>query len=536
MKQVNSCAELRPFRIGIFRALVVFGAVGTAIPGQAQFLPPPPTPSPAPSSTEVPVPSVFPPVNDGVVNPNGAIPGFPDVGSGNSDAYVLGAGDRLQIDIFNVPEYSGPNGQHQISTDGLLNLPLVGGVPVQGLTLNQAKQAIETQFAEYLQRPMVTLTLLSARPIQVAIAGEVERPGAYTFANLANSPNPTVVGLTPDSASSPLPTLTRLLQMSGGVTSLADIRQVKVRRQRPGAPEQILNLDLWELLQNGDIRQDIPLRDGDMGYVPTVTDVDRVEAQQLATANFASNTTRPISIAIVGEVNRPGTHTLGMTAPADPSTNSQAIPANAGGVGIFTVTRAIRAAGGITPLADIRQIEVRRLSRTGTEQIYGVDLWQLLQEGDLTQDVTLQQGDTIVIPTAKNSDLAQSQDVSMASFSPDTIQVSVVGEVMRPGPVDVPPNTSLNQALTTAGGFNEARAKTEEVELIRLNANGTVSRRAIAVDFSKEVNDQTNPLLQHNDVVVVGRSGSAAFRDGVGGVLGNLNPLNGILGIIRMVF
>jgi polysaccharide export outer membrane protein len=186
-------------------------------------------------------------------------------------------------------------------------------------------------------------------------------------------------------------------------------------------------------------------------------------------------------------------------------------------------------------MADIRNIEVRRLSRTGTEQVISVDLWSLLQEGDLTQDIVLQQGDTIVVPTATTANFNQSDNVAMASFSPDAVKISVVGEVMRPGPIQVPPNTSLNQALAAAGGFNQSRANTKSVELIRVNANGTVVRQTIAVDMSQEVNEQNNPILRHNDVIVIGRSGSAAFQDGVGGVLGKLGPVNGIFGVLRFV-
>ncbi|MGL5081317.1 MAG: polysaccharide biosynthesis/export family protein [Microcoleaceae cyanobacterium] len=507
-------------RLGTGGVFSVFGIgimIGSSLPAQAQFLPPPPGVMPPPPQTSAPV--LVPPAS--------------------SEAYVLGVGDRLQLDVFNVPEYSGPNGQHQVSVDGAINLPLIGSVPVRGLTLDQVKKTIETRYAEYLQRPLVTLTLLSVRPIQVAIAGEVQRPGAYTFSG-ANGGNPALVGLTQPASGLQFPTVTQLLQMAGGVTPLADVRQVKVRRQQPGATEQVVGVDLWELLQSGDLRQDIALRDGDMIYIPTVTDLNRTEVRQLAAANFASSTTQPISVAVVGEINRPGTHTLAPDAgipgqSGNPQGNPQLSQASAEGMGVFTVTRAIKTAGGITQTADIRKIEVRRLSRTGTEQVISVDLWKLLQDGDLTQDVVLQQGDTIVIPVASNSDLSQSEDVSMASFSPDTIQVSIVGEVMRPGPVEVPPNTALNQALGVAGGFNEARAKTEEVELIRLNPDGTVARRKISVNFSAQVNDQTNPVLRHNDVVLVGRSGSAAFRDGFGGVLSNISPFNGVLGILRFV-
>jgi len=106
---------------------------------------------------------------------------------------------------------------------------------------------------------------------------------------------------------------------------------------------------------------------------------------------------------------------------------------------------------------------------------------------------------------------------------------------MRPGPIQATPNTSLNQAIMAAGGFNQSRANRKTVELIRINSNGTVTQKTITVDLSQEVNDQNNPILRHNDVIVIGRSGSAAFQDGVGGVLGKLGPFNGVFGVLRFV-
>jgi polysaccharide export outer membrane protein len=64
------------------------------------------------------------------------------------------------------------------------------------------------------------------------------------------------------------------------------------------------------------------------------------------------------------------------------------------------VTRAIDLAGGIKPLADVRRVQLRRLTKSGTEQLIDINLWQLLQTGDVSQDAILQDGDTIVVPTA----------------------------------------------------------------------------------------------------------------------------------------
>jgi len=48
-----------------------------------------------------------------------------------------------------------------------------------------------------------------------------------------------------------LPTVTRAIQLAGGITSVADIRNIRSMTTKTGA-EQTLNIDLWQLLHNGD--------------------------------------------------------------------------------------------------------------------------------------------------------------------------------------------------------------------------------------------------------------------------------------------
>ncbi len=501
----------------------VLAAVGSS-PVVAQFLPPPPPPPPSGAQTPVRVPSA---------------PGFPAVpasapSSVRSEVYTLGAGDRIQMDIFNVPEYSGPNGQHQVQADGSLSLPLIGSLSVAGMTLEQASNAVKERYGKYLKRPWITLKLLAPRPLQIAIAGEINRPGAYTISSAAGP------GGTSEQIGTQMPTISRALRMAGGITQSADVRQIKIRRPQRNAPEQIISVDLWELLQNGDLRADMTLRDGDTIFIPTVTSLNRQEAPTLAVANITGQSTQPINIAVVGEVTRPGTYTLARDVQSRVQENEMgensglfAKSETAGGETVLqqTVTRAIKMAGGITPVADIRQIQVRRLTRAGTEQIINVNLWQLLEAGDVSQDLALQQGDTVIVPKAENVDAAEGTEVANSNFSPDAIKVSIVGEVVKPGSFALLPNTSLNQALVAAGGFNKARAEMDSVDLIRLNPNGTVSRLTVKVDFSATANQETNPKLQNNDVIMVRRSGRATFSDNVGGTLAPLSPL---LGIFRL--
>ncbi|MCT7975693.1 SLBB domain-containing protein [Laspinema olomoucense] len=359
------------------------------------------------------------------------------------------------------------------------------------------------------------------QPVNIAVSGEVARPGSYTVTRVDESGG--------------LLTVTRALQTAGGVTLSADIREIRVnRRPKAGSPQTIV-VNLWEMLDRGDFSQDIILQQGDTIEVPTASNPNQIETVRIATANFAANTSTPLNIAIVGEVNRPGTYTVSGEDVSATGEAQNLTTASTGGaiVGLPTVTRAIKIAGGITPTADIRRIQVLRQRNNGTQQIIDVNLWELLENGNLNQDVLLQQGDTIVVQTATNIDLAEAPRVATASFSPNRIQVNMVGEIQQPGLVELPPNASLNQAILVAGGFNNTRAAKDEVELIRLNPNGTVSRQTIPIDFAQGLDEATNPILRNNDVIVVGRTGLARFGDRIGPVGQVTNSVFSLFGILR---
>jgi polysaccharide biosynthesis/export protein len=125
----------------------------------------------------------------------------------------------------------------------------------------------------------------------------------------------------------------------------------------------------------------------------------------------------------------------------------------------------------------------------------------------------------------------EQQFLSNATLSPATIDVNVVGEVTKPGTVKIKPNTPLNTAVLAAGGLDNKRANKRVVRLIRLNPDGTVSDRKIKLAFDASVNEETNPPLRNNDVVMVGRSSLAALSDSTGGLLGAITGPLSILGV-----
>lgn len=324
------------------------------------------------------------------------LPTPPNVGV--SDAYILGVGDYLQVDVFNIPDYSG---EFRVLSGGNLNIPVVGLIAVEGLSLQQATSLIEESLAPYVRRPTVTLSVLGTRPIQVAIAGEVRRPGAYQVTVGASS-----------NAPASIPTLTQAIELAEGITQLADIRKIEVKRRS-------------------------------------------------ATVNGALS-----------------------SGPHNPE----------------------------------------------QFQTIAVNLWDLLKDGDLGEDLELQDGDQIIIPTANTLNPDEINDLAVASFSPDQISINVVGEVGSPGLISVPPNTPLNQAILAAGGFNQ-RSQRETVSLVRLNPNGTATQREIEVDFTQGISEAQNPSLRPNDTIIVGRSGLASTSDTVGTILG---PLSFVRNLFRL--
>ncbi|PAX52846.1 polysaccharide biosynthesis/export family protein [Brunnivagina elsteri] len=432
-------------------------------------------------------------------------------------SYTLGGGDLIKVNVFEVPEYTG---EYQVPPGGAINLPLIGSVPVLGLTTEQAADDIARRYARFLKRPIISVNLLSPRPINVLVSGEVTRPGGYSLSLQGGAGNAPGVQY---------PTIISAITNAQGYTLSADITQVQVRRRIGRTGEQLVSLNLQELLRTGRLPQDITLRDGDTIYIPRIANFNLASARNQASSSFAADPTRPRNVAVIGEVLRPGSYLVTSGATEAGANNPSNLP---GITGQPTVMRAIQLAGGIGPRADVRNVVLRRQTRTGDPQNININLWQLLQ-GDIDQDTILQDGDTLFVATATDVNRAELTQLASTTLSPSKIQVGVVGEVKRAGPVDIQPNSTLNQALLAAGGFDGVRANSKAVDLVRLNPDGSVTKRVVKIDLAAGLNEQTNPVLLNNDVIIVGRNGLAKGGDTASGII---NPVGGLLGVFRALF
>lgn len=92
-------------------------------------------------------------------------------------SYRVGPFDVLQINVFGVPELSGPA---QVDGEGLLTLPLIGAVDAMGLTPPQLAQTLETAYgARFVKDPSITVQVTGAQSQRIVIGGAVGQPGVF---------------------------------------------------------------------------------------------------------------------------------------------------------------------------------------------------------------------------------------------------------------------------------------------------------------------------------------------------------------------
>lgn len=236
---------------------------------------------------------------------------------------------------------------------------------------------------------------------------------------------------------------------------------------------------------------------------------------------------RPIRVALVGEVERPGIYSLTTSEASTVEGAPNQIS------GLPTLVDALQKAGGITLNADLREVtlqrrlpgEAPRFKRTN------LDLLQLLRKGDQLQNPLLFDGDTIRVARA-DQPVEEAIEVASANFSPQQIQVYVIGEVVRPGAVQLSANTPLVQGILAAGGPQFGRANRSNVELVRINRNGSVFRQRYSLDLGQGASNAKNPPLRDGDTVLVNRSGLALVSDSISAIS---QPLSGLVNIWALV-
>lgn len=123
------------------------------------------------------------------------------------DAYRLGPGDKLRVNVYNEPSLSG---EFEIDGSGVVSLPLIGEVTARDLSVREFEQRVtEALQGDYLVSPQVSVDVTNYRPFY--IIGEVNNPGTYSY----------VDGMTVMNA----------VAMAGGFTYRARESRAEIKRQ-----------------------------------------------------------------------------------------------------------------------------------------------------------------------------------------------------------------------------------------------------------------------------------------------------------------
>jgi len=168
----------------------------------------------------------------------------------STEMFTLGPGDRLEIEIVGQAITRATT---VVGPDGKIYFHLLPGLDVWGLSLAQTRALLEKELAKYVAEPQVAVTLREVASKHVWVLGRLNRPGLYPLSSSL--------------------TLLEALALAGGparstslvsTEELADLRHSFVMRQG-----QLIPVDFYRLLREGDTSQNIYLQPDDFVYVPS---------------------------------------------------------------------------------------------------------------------------------------------------------------------------------------------------------------------------------------------------------------------------
>jgi polysaccharide export outer membrane protein len=241
----------------LFLAFALLAVGGAGALAQMKPQPAPPPVQTAPVQAPLP-PLVNPPLSSPTAKPGaaapsdaatqqkpGATPVKPVAGGASDEEYKLGIGDVLRVTVYDQPDLLT---EGEVSGNGTLSMALVGDVAIAGKTRGEAATVLADALKRggFLKEANVIVRVLEYRSQQVAVLGEVAKPGRYPISRPS--------------------TVAELIAVAGGITpkgsQVVTVTQAgtsgEVRKQDVNVNEQI-NLGPGKALM---------LRAGDTVFVP----------------------------------------------------------------------------------------------------------------------------------------------------------------------------------------------------------------------------------------------------------------------------
>jgi polysaccharide biosynthesis/export protein len=160
--------------------------------------------------------------------------------------YIIGPGDTLQVFVWRNPELSVTV---PVRPDGKISSPLVENMVAVGKTSPQLARDMEGVLSEYVRSPKVNIIVTNAASAfsLVKVVGQVLHPQALPYRE----------GMT---------VLDAVLAV-GGLTQFASGNRARIVRVEKGQ-ESIIRVKLADLVNSGEVRENVPLKPGDVLVVP----------------------------------------------------------------------------------------------------------------------------------------------------------------------------------------------------------------------------------------------------------------------------
>jgi protein involved in polysaccharide export with SLBB domain len=250
-----------------------------------------------------------------------------------SPNYLLGPGDELSVIFYGKLNESS---MVEINRDGFVDFPELGPIMIAGLTFSEAKKMLQIQMESQVIGTKLNISMGALRSMQVFVLGEAFKPGAYSVSALS--------------------TITHAIMSAGGVSDIASLRNIKLKRNG----KTVVTLDLYDLLLAGDVKNDFRLQASDVIYIPTVGG----------------------TVSVDGKVRRPAIYELN---------------------GEKTAADILALAGGLTPKSFASSSRIDRVGDDGFLTVVDLDLTQKsgkrlkIKSGDyLTVDTIIEEKKSIV--------------------------------------------------------------------------------------------------------------------------------------------
>jgi len=253
--------------------------------------------------------------------------------------YKIGPGDVLELTTWRGTQ--GNREEITVRSDGKISFAFIEDLYVSGLTIPHLDELLRKELKAFIKNPRIDVVVKRHNSKLVTLSGSIQSvpytrtgPGQYAL-----------TGKT---------TLLEMLNIAGGPTNDANLNRVRIRRK----DGRSFVIDLFKVIIQGDASQDIVLDAGDIVMVPSVATAEN-------------------RVYVFGEVTNPGLFTF-----------------TGRDIRIFDV---ISRAGDVTIFAKRTQTRVVR-GDIARPEIIPVDLTALLERGDQTQNIALQNGDFVYVP------------------------------------------------------------------------------------------------------------------------------------------